>query len=110
MGDCWIRPLKSTRKRARDKKRLHTGLEAKKHRTHPASDSSSDKEDCFHRQVDDHHANHPYFKTLETIILMQIGLAALDHFCSHSILMGRGISPSIRGVLAKRSPHTPLFL
>ena len=51
-GDCRTRPLKSTGRRARDKKRLDALLEAKKKRTCQASDSSSDDEDYFDRLVD----------------------------------------------------------
>ena len=51
-GDCRTRPLKSTGKRARDKKRLDALLEAKKKRTREATDSSSDDEDYFDRPVD----------------------------------------------------------
>ena len=51
-GDCRTRPLESTGKRARDKKRLDALLEAKKKRTREATDSSSDDEDYFDRPVD----------------------------------------------------------
>ena len=51
-GDCRTRPLRSTGKRERDKKRLDAVLEAKKKRTREATDSSSDDEDYFDRPVD----------------------------------------------------------
>ena len=51
-GDCRTRPLKSTRRRAKDQKRLDALLEATKKRAFVASDTFSDDEDCYDRFLD----------------------------------------------------------
>ena len=51
-GDCRTRPLKSTGKRARDKRRLDALLEAGKKRVRPTSGESSDDADCCDRPLD----------------------------------------------------------
>ena len=51
-GDCRTRPLKSTRKRAKERKWRHALLEATQERARPTSDLSSGEEDYFDRPPD----------------------------------------------------------
>ena len=51
-GDCRTWPLKSTGKRAKDKRRLDALLEGTRKRAHLTSDESSDDEDYFDRPLD----------------------------------------------------------